>query len=47
MHSLGFLTHLLQKTYFCEQFAIWKPLSKYKRTDETGTSVCVNILQYV
>lgn len=40
MHSLVSLTHLLQKTYFCEHFVIQKPLSKYKPTDETETPVC-------
>lgn len=43
MHSLASLTHLLQKIYFCEQFAIQKPLSKYKPTDETESPICVNI----
>lgn len=41
MPLLVSLTRLLQKTYFCEQSALQKPLSKYKPTDETETSVCV------
>lgn len=47
MHSLVSLMHLLQKTYFYEQFAIQKPSSKYKPADVTKTPVCVNIFKYV
>lgn len=39
MPLLVSLMHLLQKTYFCEQFAIQKPSSKYKPMDETETPV--------
>lgn len=47
MHLLVSLMHLLRKIYFCEQFAILKPLSKDKPMDEMETTVCVNIFKCV
>lgn len=47
MHFLVFLTPLLQKTYFCEQFDVQKPLGKFKPAEETETLICVNIFNYV
>lgn len=47
MHLLAFLTPLLQKTYFCEQFDVQKPLGKFKLAEEMETPICVNIFNYV
>lgn len=42
-----FLTPLLQKTCFCEQFDIQKPLDKFKPAEKTEAPICVNIFNYV